>query len=189
MFFRSTPNNHIRAGFTVIEILIVITVIGLLTVVAVPKFIGLKREAEISATRGALGTIRGALLIYYAKTAVANGASEYPTGFSNDMFASLGYRSAMATGPQGGGDPPVLASGLTKVTLDVAQPNLMPFNELTSSNVVVSLSRKPNSLKELKATRAGWWYVPQGYAAAGSVGAFIPNDASSSAIAPDPLTW
>lgn len=39
-------NNKKTAGFTLIELVIVIIVLGILTVIAAPKFIGLSKEAR-----------------------------------------------------------------------------------------------------------------------------------------------
>jgi prepilin-type N-terminal cleavage/methylation domain-containing protein len=55
-------------GFTLIELMIVVAVIGLLGTIAVPKFANLVRKSNEAATLGHLGTIRSALTIYHADT-------------------------------------------------------------------------------------------------------------------------
>ena len=54
----------IKNGFTLIELMITVAIIGLLAAVIVPKFAGMKRKAEEGATRGALGTIRSNVEVY-----------------------------------------------------------------------------------------------------------------------------
>jgi prepilin-type N-terminal cleavage/methylation domain-containing protein len=54
-----------EAGFTLIELMIVVGVVGILAAVAIPKFADLLRKSREGASRGNLGAIRGALAIYY----------------------------------------------------------------------------------------------------------------------------
>ena len=54
-----------RAGFTLIELMIVVAIIGILAMIAVPKFASLIRKSREGQTRGNLGSLRGAISIYY----------------------------------------------------------------------------------------------------------------------------
>lgn len=53
-------------GFTLIELMLVVSIISLLAAIAIPKFADLNRKAREAATQGNLGGLRGALRIYYA---------------------------------------------------------------------------------------------------------------------------
>ncbi|MFA6319108.1 MAG: prepilin-type N-terminal cleavage/methylation domain-containing protein [Elusimicrobiota bacterium] len=57
-----------RRGYTLIELMIVVAVIGALASIAVPKFASALRNANEAATKGKLGAIRTSLQIYYADT-------------------------------------------------------------------------------------------------------------------------
>ena len=79
-----------RKGFTLVELVIVIAILGILAAVAIPKYLNLVDEARESATKGALGGLRSAMAIFYAKEAIA-GAERFPTSTTE-------LRDAMAQG-------------------------------------------------------------------------------------------
>ncbi|MEK6544667.1 MAG: prepilin-type N-terminal cleavage/methylation domain-containing protein, partial [Elusimicrobiota bacterium] len=52
-------------GFTLIELMIVVAIIGILAAIAIPKFADLVKKAQEGKTKGNLGTVRSAVSIYY----------------------------------------------------------------------------------------------------------------------------
>ncbi len=67
-------------GFTLIELMIVVAIIGILAMVAVPKFADLINKSKEGATKGSLGAIRSSLTVYYGEQ-----EGQYPT----DALATL----------------------------------------------------------------------------------------------------
>jgi prepilin-type N-terminal cleavage/methylation domain-containing protein len=54
-----------KKGFTLIELMIVVAIIGILAAIAIPKFANLIRKSSEGASKGNVGSIRSALSIYY----------------------------------------------------------------------------------------------------------------------------
>ena len=61
-------------GFTLIELMIVVAIIGILAAIAIPKFADLIKKAKEGATKGSLASVRSAVVIYYGEN-----EGEFPT--------------------------------------------------------------------------------------------------------------
>lgn len=60
-----------QGGFTLIELVVVIVILGILAVTAAPRFLNLQNDARASALAGLSGAINGATGIVYGKSAIA----------------------------------------------------------------------------------------------------------------------
>jgi len=76
-----------RKGFTLIELILVIAILGILAVSALPKFLNLSQNAAEAARDGVVGAVRSGIALYKANSMVTGGAGNYPTalgtGFTN----------------------------------------------------------------------------------------------------------
>jgi len=70
--------KHSESGFTLIELVIVIVILGILAAVAIPKYEDMREQARVATLKGQLGSIRSAIAIQYARNAL-NGSATFPT--------------------------------------------------------------------------------------------------------------
>ena len=73
-----------QTGFTLIELVMVIVILGVLAAVAMPKFVDLGSDARSAAAQGVAGALASASAMNYA-TRKVNGASGAPVANCTDV--------------------------------------------------------------------------------------------------------
>ena len=119
-----------QKAFTLIELLIVLTIIGVLSSFAIPKYIDMSIHAKTAVCKGMLANIRAALLLYNYQSRLS-GKNSWPT----------------ISQVQGSGD------GGSQIMENGVLPN-NPFSTGAQKNVVDEASEKPNP----QGTQGAWAY-------------------------------
>lgn len=112
------PHINLQKGFTLVELIAVITIMGLLAAIAGPKFIG-NDVFEVSSAHGSIA----AALRYAQKTAIAQRTTVYARVNTSGRSICLGYNN--------------------NCTIPVIDPTTRdPYQKRFSSNVRLAASRR-----------------------------------------------
>ena len=90
-----------QAGFTLIELVIVIVILGILAVTAAPKFISMTDEANEAAVLGLKGGMAAAMQITYARSTIEGEEGDEGDGvigINTGVITSFGYPTATEDG-------------------------------------------------------------------------------------------
>lgn len=94
-----------QSGFTLVELVVVIVILGILAATAIPKYASYTKEARISALNGVAGAVRSAVMVVQGRY-VATGATASPVTMLD------GSTVVVTTTATTGGIPTAVATGI-----------------------------------------------------------------------------
>ena len=113
-----------RGGFTFVELLIAMTIVGILAAIAVPKYIDLKRRANTTKVIGDFQAVRVAVMSFYADSSyypAESGPGEIPPNLTKYLPIGFTFQN-----PQW--------------TLDYENWDLGQQTEFTSANALIGVT-------------------------------------------------
>ena len=76
-------------GFTLIELVVVIVILGILMAVAIPKYVDVTTKAKQAADRGQLGALRTSTHLLYAQSVLEGNTGTNAWPASSNVWANL----------------------------------------------------------------------------------------------------
>ena len=125
-----------QQGFTLIELIIVIVILGILAVTAAPKFFDFSSDARKSTLAGLKGAIEGAVSIEYARSAV-QGSPIYPEPVAAGQANSIVDALQIDTGDW------VITPGAGKITFSAKEGSVAKANCHIEYSYISSLPAPP----------------------------------------------
>lgn len=92
-----------QSGFTLIELIVVIVILGILSVTAAPRFLNLSSDANMAALEGLAASLKSSSNMVYAKAQIKgianieNGNLDIDKDGADDIATIFGYPSANRT--------------------------------------------------------------------------------------------
>ena len=112
-----TPRENVkkkRSGFTLVELVVVVLVVGIVAAVAAPKMFDTAKDARISSTSQSLGVIRDAIDMHLGATGTYPGQDGQQATFISDLqpFLRGPFPKNQITGATGDGSITIVSDGV-----------------------------------------------------------------------------
>ena len=90
-----------QKGFTIIELIVVIVILGILSITATVKYMGIQKDAKHSVVNALASTLNSAIMLVYAKSEIQGTESEKDSTINtggSTLDTRYGYPSATENG-------------------------------------------------------------------------------------------
>lgn len=133
-----------KRGFTLIELMVVIAIIGLLAAIALPRFANVSDSAKVANVQGNLSTMRTSIAMYHAK---------------NDAYPKLATKENSLESVKNSADGETAGEAFTEFFGKSVAPETPAYNGLdtTSRNAIVASTDTGNSVTAGN-KKGGWAY-------------------------------
>ena len=156
--------QNLQAGFTMVELVIVIVILGILAAVAAPKFMNIQGNAKISVAKSNLGAVRTGVSLAHAKI-LASGQNTGRTGNNKDWPTLVELRANKLAANRISATQNLqiaesdAVSGVNNASLPKMELPNMTTAQVAASRQVRDRSRANSATRNFNGNE-GWSYYP-----------------------------